>query len=115
MLESSFNEKDKIPIYKEKSSHIHLLVPKNIMSEQIINREIIENKDNNKNELMNNSDDDEDEDDFDLNNLTEEEKMALLQQREIIMKLQEEAEARERINFKNRKYIKWKYKWIKYL
>ena len=46
-------------------------------------------------ELMNyNSEEEEDEGDFNLDNLTEEEKMALLQQREILMKLQEEAEAR---------------------
>ena len=42
---------------------------------------------------LNNSEE-EDEDDFNLDNLTEEEKMALMQQREILMKLQEEAEAR---------------------
>ena len=46
-------------------------------------------------ELMNNnSEEEEDEGDFNLDNLTEEEKLALLQQREILMKLQEEAEAR---------------------
>ena len=66
----------------------------NAKEEKKISKENKINTNINKNELMNNSDDDEDEDDFDLNNLTEEEKMALLQQREIIMKLQEEAEAR---------------------
>ena len=43
---------------------------------------------------LNYSDEEEDEGDFNLDNLTEEEKMALIQQREILMKLQEEAEAR---------------------
>ena len=60
-------------------------------------KNIIMKEDNNLNnkELMNNnSEEEEDEGDFNLDNLTEEEKMALLQQREILMKLQEEAEAR---------------------
>ena len=48
----------------------------------------------NKELMNNNSEEEEDEGDFNLDNLTEEEKMALLQQREILMKLQEEAEAR---------------------
>ena len=65
-----------------------------VKEEKKISKENKINTNINKNVLMNNSDDDEDEDDFDLNNLTEEEKMALLQQREIIMKLQEEAEER---------------------
>ena len=60
-------------------------------------KNIIMKEDNNldNKELMNNnSEEEEDEGDFNLDNLTEEEKMALLQQREILMKLQEEAEAR---------------------
>lgn len=60
-------------------------------------KNIIMKEDNNLDdkELMNNnSEEEEDEGDFNLDNLTEEEKMALLQQREILMKLQEEAEAR---------------------
>ena len=48
----------------------------------------------NKELMNNNSEEEEDEGDFNLDNLTEEEKLALLQQREILMKLQEEAEAR---------------------
>ena len=48
----------------------------------------------NKELMINNSEEEDDEGDFNLDNLTEEEKMALLQQREILMKLQEEAEAR---------------------
>ena len=43
---------------------------------------------------LNYSDEEEDDGDFNLDNLTEEEKMALIQQREILLKLQEEAEAR---------------------
>ena len=43
---------------------------------------------------LNYSDEEEDEGDFNLDNLTEEEKLALIQQREILMKLQEEAEER---------------------
>ncbi len=43
---------------------------------------------------MNDLEEEEDEGDFNLDNLTEEEKMALIQQREILLKLQEEAEAR---------------------
>ena len=60
-------------------------------------KNIIMKEDNNldNKELMNNnSEEEEDEGDFNLDNLTEEEKLALLQQREILMKLQEEAEAR---------------------
>ena len=43
---------------------------------------------------LNDLEEEEDEGDFNLDNLTEEEKMALIQQREILLKLQEEAEAR---------------------
>ena len=43
---------------------------------------------------LNYSDEEEDDGDFNLDNLTDEEKMALIQQREILLKLQEEAEAR---------------------
>ena len=52
-------------------------------------------KDENSNKKnLNDSDEEEDEGDFNLDNLTEEEKIALIQQREILMKLQEEAESR---------------------
>ena len=85
-------ENPKINNIKEKKEIIKQ--ENNAKEEKKISKENKINTNINKNELMNNSDDDEDEDDFDLNNLTEEEKMALLQQREIIMKLQEEAEAR---------------------
>ena len=50
-------------------------------------------KNSDKKEL-NDLEEEEDEGDFNLDNLTEEEKMALIQQREILLKLQEEAEAR---------------------
>jgi len=43
---------------------------------------------------LNDLEEEEDEGDFNLDNLTEEEKIALIQQREILLKLQEEAEAR---------------------
>ena len=85
-------EKPKINNIQEKKETKKL--ENNTKEEKKISKESNINNNINKKELMNNSDDDEDEDDFDLNNLTEEEKMALLQQREIIMKLQEEAEAR---------------------
>ena len=60
----------------------------NIKNEE--NIEIKNNKDDNNN--MNISDDEEN--DFNFDDLSEEEKIALIQQREILMKLQEEAEAR---------------------
>ena len=52
--------------------------------------------DNINNDDLNNDaeEEEEDEGDFNLDNLTEEEKMALIQQNEILMKLKEEAEAR---------------------
>ena len=68
------------------------------------NKEIIDNRqekapikfDNINNDDLNNDaeEEEEDEGDFNLDNLTEEEKMALIQQNEILMKLKEEAEAR---------------------
>ena len=47
-----------------------------------------------KNEDLNEAEEEEDEGDFNLENLPEEERIAFLQQREILLKLQEEAEAR---------------------
>ena len=68
------------------------------------NKEIINHRqekapikfDNINNDDLNNDaeEEEEDEGDFNLDNLTEEEKMALIQQNEILMKLKEEAEAR---------------------
>ena len=48
----------------------------------------------NDNENNNINISDEDENDFNLDDLPEEEKIALIQQKQILMKLQEEAEAR---------------------
>ena len=63
---------------------------------------IIENKSNENNQYNNNNENnennmnisDEEENDFNFDDLTEEEKIALIQQRELLLKLQAEAEAR---------------------
>ena len=63
---------------------------------------IIENKNNENNQYNNNNENnennmnisDEEENDFNFDDLTEEEKIALIQQRELLLKLQAEAEAR---------------------
>ena len=94
------NKKEEKPLLKEDKNEMNNMKEK----EEIMKKEVNDIKEeknelkknnnmNNKNELIN-SDEEEDEGDFNLDNLTEEEKLALLQQNEILMKLQEEAEAR---------------------
>jgi len=74
---------------------------------QIQNEENIQEKNNNENNIIQNKnseinlegveigeDEENDDEEINLDDLTEEEKMALLQQREILQKLQEEAEAK---------------------
>ena len=101
---SNKNKKEeKVKVNKEKPKIINNIEEKkeikkiennnNKEEKKILKEENSNNNINNKIEL-DNSDDEDDDDNFNLDNLTEEEKMALLQQREIIMKLQEEAEAR---------------------
>ena len=70
---------------------------KNIEEKQELKnlQEKVKSKEENSNKKnINDSEEEEDEGDFNLDNLTEEEKMALIQQREILLKLQEEAESR---------------------
>ena len=92
---SKINFPKKAEDIKTLSGELNITI--NYDKEQYAEKNIKMKEDNNldNKELMNNnSEEEEDEGDFNLDNLTEEEKMALLQQREILMKLQEEAEAR---------------------
>ena len=93
-------EKEEKPLLKENKNEINNVKEKKEEMKKEVNNikeeknELKNNNNmNNKNDLIN-SDEEEDEGDFNLDNLTEEEKIALLQQNEILMKLQEEAEAR---------------------
>jgi hypothetical protein len=47
VVENTLEDKENIPFYKKASSRIQLLLPSNIIEEQIVKREILENKDNN--------------------------------------------------------------------
>ena len=67
---------------------------KNIIKDDKKNKELKEQNKHDNNEELNNNEEEEDEGDFNFDNLTEEEKIAFIQQRELLMKLQEEAEAR---------------------
>ena len=93
------NQKEEIQLINEESSKKKV---NNIPEKQEI-KNIEENKkeekhkhieENSDKKELNDLEEEEDEGDFNLDNLTEEEKMALIQQREILLKLQEEAEAR---------------------
>ena len=93
------NQKEEIQLINEESSEKKV---NNIPEKQEI-KNIEENKkeekhkhieENSDKKELNDLEEEEDEGDFNLDNLTEEEKMALIQQREILLKLQEEAEAR---------------------
>ena len=46
-VENTLEEKEEMPMYKKKSSLIQFLLPSNAIAEQILKREILENKDNN--------------------------------------------------------------------
>ena len=92
-------QKEEIQLINEESSEKKV---NNIPEKQEI-KNIEENKkeekhkhieENSDKKELNDLEEEEDEGDFNLDNLTEEEKMALIQQREILLKLQEEAEAR---------------------
>ena len=94
------DKKEEKPLLKENKNEINnMKEEKEVMKKDIKNikeekNELKNNNNNiNKNDVIN-SDEEEDEGDFNLDNLTEEEKIALFQQNEILMKLQEEAEAR---------------------
>ena len=93
------NQKEENQLINEESSEKKV---NNIPEKQEI-KNIEENKkeekhkhieENSDKKELNDLEEEEDEGDFNLDNLTEEEKMALIQQREILLKLQEEAEAR---------------------
>ena len=93
------NQNEEIQLINEESSKKKV---NNIPEKQEI-KNIEENKkeekhkhieENSDKKELNDLEEEEDEGDFNLDNLTEEEKMALIQQREILLKLQEEAEAR---------------------
>ena len=93
-------EKEEKPLLKENKNEINNVKEKKEEMKKEVNNikeeknELKNNNNmNNKNDLIN-SDEEEDEGDFNLDNLTKKEKIALLQQNEILMKLQEEAEAR---------------------
>ena len=93
-------EKEEKPLLKENKNEINNVKEKKEEMKKEVNNikeeknELKNNNNmNNKNDLIN-SDEEEDEGDFNLDNLTKEKKIALLQQNEILMKLQEEAEAR---------------------
>ena len=93
------NQKEVIQLINEESSEKKV----NDIPEKQEIKNIEENKkeekhkhieENSDKKELNDLEEEEDEGDFNLDNLTEEEKMALIQQREILLKLQEEAEAR---------------------
>ena len=93
------NQKEEIQLINEESSEKKV---NNIPEKQEIKNSEENKKEEKHKHIEENSDkkelndleEEEDEGDFNLDNLTEEEKMALIQQREILLKLQEEAEAR---------------------
>ena len=93
------NKKEEIQLNKkeeQKNNFIQENKEKVIKAEELNKKEEeekLKEETSNKKEL-NEYEEEEDEGDFNLDNLTEEEKMALIQQREILLKLQEEAEAR---------------------
>ena len=99
-IENNINDKKNIENEKEKDIKEKEIKNNLEEKEKENNKEIEINNDNNENnriindEINNVNISDEEENDFNFDDLTEEEKIALIQQRELLMKLQEEAEAR---------------------
>jgi len=86
---------------KEKEKKDEIIKEKEIIQNNKNDKKIIDNMIHEDNKFIDNDNEnnninisDEDENDFNLDDLPEEEKIALIQQRQILMKLQEEAEAR---------------------